>query len=369
MVLARLQTLIDQKMVVASGGCDEERLDKFELSYRYGQQTRFILPPSYRKFVQTFGDVAAANFSLHLLGLPGDLESVPTSGTVLASIRYEHFRFPPNLLPVERLPSNQVVCVETSESGDDLGIVAVDLDDPQYQKIPVAPSFYSFCSMWMDDLEGLEALWRHADRQQAEVAAGRRFMGQASRPNDWRTYRLCTQDVLTCMVLLRHDRTKFTTRVGAFAVADLTAAAPQAAVQSGLAYILSDAYRSGGDLSLTFQHGEGRRAKDDPRPMARAVPERIQIFARREGIPLPKARYGRIASNEAAKLYLAAINCPPGVSEILAADERKPLEMASVCYAMASGHWQPTAVEYVLRNAHDPIRVLRGKSRPLDGIR
>jgi hypothetical protein len=331
-----------------------ERIARFEDRYE------LRLPASYRAVVQQFGDVTAVDVPYRLLGLSDDRTRRPTAASALAELRSSLIDFPEDLLPVELLPDSQVACLRLTGS-DDPPVVVIDAERLDVEPMPAAERFSEFCGDWMSDVRGMGAILRHTRRIDKLVKERRRPADKQDRPDDWRAYRFCSQDVIVGATLVRHNREEHVTEIAALPCATLTAHADDAPLCGVLALVLSDAYRSGGDLSLQFVN----QASREPRPVP--IPHRVRRFAGAHGVRLVRAGSGYIGADAARRLFVEAIACPEGLRRLLRGDELA-VSASAACFAVASGIWDATAVEDLLRTASDPGRVLSGVSRPLDGV-
>lgn len=332
----------------------QERIARFESMYD------LVLPAAYRRMIERLGDINALQVPYRLLGLSVDRLRKPTTASVLAELRASRLNFPNNLLPVEVLPQSQVACIKLDGSADP-PVVLVDTERPFVDIVAMAPSYSLFCLDWLSDVRAMDAILRHTRRLDRDILAGLRPADKAARPDDWRAYRFCSQDVLVGTTLLRYDRENNVTEVGAFTCATLTSFADDAPFQALLALVLADAYRSGGDLSLQFVADGGRHSRPIP------IPGRVTRFAQAHNISLESAARGFVGPAASKQLFVECLTCSDGFRGALR-DAQVDLDVAAVCFAVASGIWDSIAAEFLVRNAHNPTRAFRGGSIPLDTL-
>jgi hypothetical protein len=196
-------------------------------------------------------------------------------------------------------------------------------------------------------------------KQETAIASGRRAKNQLPRPDDWRVYRFCSQNVIIAMPLLRFDRDRNALAVAACPITRLTQLDPDAPARAVCTLLLSEAYRAGGDLTVQFFAGTGRGA----RPAQ--VPAAIIRWARRCGIALKQE--GVIDAASAHELFAASVRISGQMRDRLRAMPNDGL--AALCYAVASGTWPAPAAEAVLAWSDDPITVLTGDTDPLQRAR
>jgi hypothetical protein len=316
------------------------------------------LPVAYRSMVEAFGHVDGVAVPYRLLGLSDDRRVRPTSASILAELRLADPEFPSDLLPVEVLPESQIACIHLNGS-DDPPVVLIDVDRDPLELVPVAQRYSDFCFDWLTDVRGMDTLLRHTRNIDRAVREGRRPADKTERPDDWRAYRFCSQDVLVGAVLLRHNRDDNVTEIAALPCATLTSFADDAPIRALLALVFADSYRSGGDLSLQFVTNAVR----DPRPAR--TPGVVVRFARKHHIRLGHPAEGYVDPEAGRRLFVEAVACPDGLRSLLRADAT-PIDAAAVCFAISSGTWDPIAAEYLVRNAHGPRRLFRGAAAALD---
>ncbi|MDR1422568.1 MAG: SMI1/KNR4 family protein [Coriobacteriales bacterium] len=331
-----------------------ERVARFESMYE------LKLPSSIRAMTEALGDTRGTRTKYHLLGLSDDRAYQPTISSVLAYMRSNYPSLPKDLLPVESLPENQVACA-VLDGSDNPPVCMIDLDDPEFYRMPLAPNYSAFCLDWLNDLRGMEAMLAFLKQEEEAVKRGKRSEDQMYRPNEWRTCRSCSQDVFVGTSLLRYNRDTGITEVASFACAGLTAHDPDTPVRAMLTSILSESYKSGGDLALQFV----TKAVSNPRPVR--VPARIERFAKSRGIRIADVRGGLIAPEEAKMLFISSLVCPESYRALMLS-ARSEMDAGAACFVVASGLWDAISAEHLLRNAYDPPRILAGSATPLDAI-
>ncbi|MFG2811632.1 hypothetical protein [Streptomyces massasporeus] len=302
------------------------------------------LPRAWIDWVRRYGALSDRDGRRNLLGLPKDgpahLDAVHTT-RVLRLLG----GLPEDLLPIELLPDRQAACVVAS---DDRGpVVLLDLDDVDAGSVPWAPSLTDFVYEWYGDLTSVGIVLRHLDDQERAIREGRRARDQQNRPGEWTVTRLCSEDVVLAVLRTRHNRVHNRQDISVFAAAALTSFAPGATVRAALCAVLSDAYRAGGPLAAAFVAKGGGEG---------TIPGPLRRWAAARGVSLPR-RGGWDAVN-GEQLYALAADLTAGTRGLLPLDG---VSTGAVCAAVASGMWQPVAVEGLLRWSAHPERILTGE--------
>jgi hypothetical protein len=341
--------------VALAGPVSEDRILRFEEAYE------LKLPRTLRKFVAALGDVAATDrdVGMRLLGLSDDPKRRPTIASSLYLARTAGL-FPDDLVPVEILGEQQLACVRVDGSPDP-PVVHIDLeaDIPQASPVVLAPSFSVFANEWLSDVRSIGALLGTVRRIDRDVTAGKRPADKAARPDDWRAYRLCSQDIVVALLAVRHDRDENLTRVGALSIATLPDFPALEPARATMAAILCDAYRSGGTLEIRFQGGVGGKAR--PRPMPRLIAD----LMRAAGVA-PTSRRDAIAPDAAAQLFAYCARLPDSVRAVT--DGGPASLTAATSFAALSGLWDVVHLQVLLGEASDPGLLLRGGAHPLHRI-
>ncbi|MDQ1052050.1 hypothetical protein [Streptomyces sp. V4I2] len=299
------------------------------------------LPRAWIDWVRRYGALASGDKRRYLLGSPrdgpADLDAVRTT-RVLRLLN----RLPPDLLPIELLPERQVACVIATD--ERAPVVLLDLDNIDAGLVPWAPTLTDFVYEWYSDLSSIAAVLRHLEKQERAVREGRRAKDQLDRPGDWTITRLCSEDVVLAVLRTRHNRVHNRQDISEFATAALTSFAPGASVRAALCAVLSDAYRAGGPLAAAFgEQGDGQ------------IPGSLRRWAAARGIHLP--RRGGWDAGTGERLYALATDLTSATRGLLPLDG---LSTGAVCFAVASGMWQPLAVEALMRWSPHPERILTG---------
>jgi len=317
------------------------------------------LPESLLCVLECYGEVQAKDQPYKLLGLTEERDRRPTIASILAEIRFTQPDFPSDLIPVEVLPERQVVCVECADSGDP--VVLIDLDDSNYTRTAVAPSYSEFVLDWLADVRGMRTVNRFLSNQKELIDSGKIPADKAARPDDWRAYRFCSQDILVGVPLIRFNRDEFITEVAALPSSSLSLFNEDAPIKALLTLIFSDAYRSGGNLSIKFVNGVSKN-RDTIR-----VPNRILRFANKNGIRIADPKNGIINANTAKRLFIECQLCSDEFKSFLRAG-KNDLDAVSTCFAISSGLWSIPAAMYIAYLAYYPNRVFKGASSQYESL-
>jgi hypothetical protein len=340
---------------------DLNRIERFEKNYVVK------IPDSLRKTLETIGEIKAVGMPYKLLGLTEEKARRPTMASILAEIRMTNYNFPADLLPVEVLPERQIACVVLN-GRDDPPVVLIDLDDPEFskprkRKPEIAPKYSTFCQDWLADVKGMKTAGGFLRREEQKKSRGEIPTDKAARPDEWRAYRFCSQDVLIGLPLVRFNREENITEIAAFPCADLSSFDASTPVRALLTLVLSDAYRSGGDLSLRFVATANAM---NNKPVH--VPSRILRFAWNNKINTKEMKFGELSADVAKRLYIRCLLCTDSFKALLERNDIG-LNAAAVCYSISNGLWDAVAAEYIARYASSPNRVFQGASTQIDSLK
>jgi hypothetical protein len=318
------------------------------------------LPERWRNWLARCGWEQQPDFGWELLGLTPAPSGLDVRA-LLAGIRFNLPGFPSDLVPIEWLPERQLACVRVSGQAADPPVVLVDLDDPATwaSAQPTAGTFTEYAREFLAQAHDVRRIRHFLAKQEAAIDSGRRAKDQLPRPDDWRVYRFCSQNVIIAMPLLRFDRDRNALAVAACPITRLTQLAPDAPARAVCTLLLSEAYRAGGDLTVQFFAGAGRGARPAP------VPAAIVRWARRCGIVLEEE--GVIDAASAHELFAASVRVSDQMRDRLRAMPNDGV--AALCYGVASGTWPAPAAEGVLAWSDDPLTVLTGDTDPLQRAR
>ncbi len=333
-----------------AGPVSDKRISRFEEAYS------LTLPEQVRSFVSAYGDLTARDAAIgwRLLGLSDDLERRPTIASTLYLARTSG-PFPAYLLPVEILAGNQLACVRLDGSPDP-AVLQVDLEDPRRVGPRLSRRFSDFANEWLNDVYAVGTVLRRSRDVEADIRKGRRAPDQAHRPSDWRSYRICSQDVIVALAMLTHDRDASVTRVAALPISTLPDFPRLEPARVAMGVVLCDAYRSGGTLEIRFQSGKGRQG----RPLR--VPAQVTELLRAAGCHV-HPRSTAISAADAATLFRYCARLPPSIHTHLGAHSTGL--SSAVSYAALSGLWSAVHLEVLLTGADDPELLLRGGVHPL----
>jgi hypothetical protein len=300
------------------------------------------LPQTWIDWARRYGALTSKDGRRHLLGSP---KSGPAHLDVAATTRLLRLlnQLPQELLPIEVLPDRQVACVITTDKR--APVILLDLDDIEAGPVPWTPSLTDFVYEWRNDISSIATVLRHLKDQERDVREGRRAKDQLDRPGEWTVTRLCSEDVVLAVLRSCHNRLHNRHDISVFATAELSSFAPGASVRAALCAVLSDAYRAGGPLAAAFvtKRSEG------------PIPGPLRRWAAERGVRLPRRGGWDAATGE--RLYSLAADLTTGTRGLLPLEG---LSTGAVCFAVASGMWQPVAVEALLRWSARPQRILTG---------
>jgi hypothetical protein len=321
-----------------------------------------VLPEAWRRWCEERGWLAQPAAGWELLGLrpaPSGMDSAALLAGMRLSLRKVPGGFPADLVPVEWLPERQLACLRLDGSTDP-PVVIIDLEDPATWTTAqrAANSFSEFAEDFMAQARAYAGVTGFLQHRQREVESGIRAAGQVPRPDDWRAYRFCSQNVVIAMMVLRHNRDDNVLEIGACLITALSRLDPDAPARAACTVLLAEAYRAGGDLSLRFVQGTKPTAGPVP------IPWPVMRWARRCGVNLNRVS-GQVPADAARLLFTESIRVDERLRRRLRAEDLRR-SVPAICYGIASGQWDPAEVEVMLAWSARPGWLLHGGSDPLD---
>jgi len=268
-----------------------------------------------------------------------------------------------DLLPVAAVDDRSYACVVCEQAGDapkpDLGaVVRWHLDDvprrAQRELLDVDVLAY-FDTLEREEhtrKEGFAQLERLAE----DYCASHDHGAKLPRAHECRPIRLACQNVIIGNAGFCYDA-----RFNGLAVcAWQTCEAPHVAAHEGdralAALTLAEAFRTGGTMEIRFdEHPE------------RAVPARLQQFARTRGITLGGNDACAITPTEARQLLQAVTPMPPELAaRVRAVTNRGEQSVERACYVLLSGIWKPIELDFLLATSSRSMLILQGGSDVLN---
>ena len=328
-----------------------QRIDAFAAQYGLN------VPASWRRWCERQGWYRQPDEEWELLGLtpaPSGLDAA----ALLAGLRFTQRGFPASLVPIEVLPEKQVACL-LLDGTDDPPVVLVDLDDPENWRDSqrAADRFSLYASEFEEHAQAYRRVTGFMRYRQGLIDRKRMAADQAPRPDDWRMYRMCSQNVVVALLVLRFNREEHVLEVGACLITALSRLDPDAPARAVCTLLFAESFRSGGDLAVRFTAG----THPDARTVS--VPRAIVRWTKRVGVAVPHAA-GVIEPQAALRIFVESLRVSDQLRDRLRGLPAS--EAAAVCNGIASGLWHPTEVEAILAWSEAPEAVLRGACDPLD---
>ncbi len=320
------------------------------------------LPASYAKFLLERGSTLVNGLPLFGFPLNTDTSSVWGATELLRVARPDL----PHSLIVIRLLDTRALCLDLSqEPQNDAPLVEVNLARQDILPMRVHDSFGRY-------LENGDRAQRHVERTLQQLERRRiqsaeqvgydhtAEKGKLPRPHHWRTLRSCVHDQVVGLTAVRYDRELNGLLIDVFMATDHPNYEEGHGIRALTTLILSDAYRNGGSMSLTFTRNvDGGK-----------VPDELVNLATQYGVSLDQATKGKISHEEATNLFARLIALPAEVQEIVRNLQGVgALTLQGLSYIIASGIWTVEEVTWILMNATRPEGVLLGTDFPESRLR
>jgi len=166
------------------------------------------------------------------------------------------------------------------------------------------------------------------------------------RSGSWKVRRFCQEDWILCVWAYR-ILARRRIEVAIFLAEDHEKFVKDAGVMGGLVFVLSEAYNQLGKMEVDFV--------GPPEGHESGVPNSIRRVAKSIGVQI--AGQSRIADAEGRQLYARLTGLSAGVEEQL---RLRNLDLIRTCFVVQRRIWCATEVEYLVRHAHSPDRLLSG---------
>ena len=314
------------------------------------------LPASYVRFLSERGS-ALVN-GLPILGFPlsPDLSSVWGATELVRVARPD---LPQSLIAI-RLLDTRALCLDLyQETQDDAPLVEVNLDKQDIPPVRVHDSFEKYLKEGDRTQKRIERMLQQLEKRRTESPEQAGYdhteKGKLPRPHRWRTLRSCVHDQVVGLTAVRYKPELNGLLIDAFMATDHPNYEEGHGVRALTMLILSDAYRSGGSMRLTFT----------PNVNGGKVPVELMDLATQYGISLERAAQGEVSHKEATNLFAALIGLPSEVQELVRnLQEAGALTLEGLSYVIASGIWTIEEAIWILTNAPRPEGILLGADFP-----
>lgn len=330
-------------------------------------------PASYREFLLNGGQEKINELPIY--GLPSKLPETTSTRELLSFFKKLPLIFATELLRIKRtdLPKSLVVirlvdvralCLNL-ESGtkEDCPLTEVNLKE-KILPVQVHSSFKAYIKEGKRTKERIKIALRQIAHRRRETEEKREFrfshieQKKYPRPKDWRIFRSCVQDKVVGLAAFR-----FSPRINGLLI-DVFIATGHPNYEKGhgvrnlALLVLSDAYRSGGSMRLTFT----RNANFGK------VPDELVDLANQYNISFQHADKGIVSHNEAVNLYSVLIGASPETKRAINELKGAGFTLEGFCYLVSSNIWTKEEATWLLLNHHRPEGILLGKDVPEDRI-
>jgi len=322
------------------------------------------LPPSYRRFVYDQG--AGTVLGLPVLGVPVSLDLTSAWGAT-AYLRSKRPDLEPGLIAI-RIVDDRALCLDVRDGvREDAEMVEVSLSDNQSAR-PLGVSFLDYLNAATDREQrvsvNLERIRVHLANQARNRKSYDHKSGARQPPfkaRDWRVIRSCVHDRVVGLVALRHDRRRSELEVDVFISTDHPDYEPGHGCRGLLIVLLSDAYRNGASMSISFTDGPVEGGRRYP---AR-IPNEIVRLAESIGVRLSAVDKGQIRHPEAVELYAGLVGISSKLrDEIRGFEDAGRFSLLGLAYLIGSRIWTQAQALWFLQNAARPEGILFGVDTP-----
>ncbi|MBI5377606.1 MAG: SMI1/KNR4 family protein [Thaumarchaeota archaeon] len=261
-----------------------------------------------------------------------------------------------NLIPIEDLGEGWFACLLTEElqtSNDQVYIWNVFR--PEVKPVPWGVDFDTYLVTRKNEIESRKQSWpiykHHVERFIEKFKVKEKEIGKLPRAHHWQPRRICSQNAVLSLTVLRHSVEDSSLEVDVFLAANVPQFAINTGTRSALVSLVSDSYKWGGSLTLRFtKNVEGGR-----------VPLAIQILASRIGVNLSASESGLILPDETRELFLRMADFSEEcISLIYELENCERLKLETACFARFNGIWSKKQLEMIIKNTDNPEKILSG---------
>ncbi len=314
------------------------------------------LPISYVRFLSERGSNLVNG--LPVLGFPLSLELSSVWGAT-ELVRAARPDLPQSLVAI-RLLDTRALCLDLRQQPqDDAPLIEVNLGKQDILPVCVHGSFERYLEEGDRTQRRIERTLQQLEKRrvQSYEQAGYEHAGKGKlpRPHHWRTLRSCVHDQVIGLTAVRYKPELNGLLIDVFIATDHPSYEEGHGIRALTMLILSDAYRSGGSMRLTFT----------PNVNGGRVPDEFVDLATQYGISLEQAAEGEVTHEEATNLFALLIGLPSEVQELVRnRQEAGTLTLEGLSYIIASGIWTIEEATWILTNAPRPEGILLGTDLP-----
>lgn len=317
------------------------------------------LPLSYVRFLSEDGPIIING--LPILGLPisPDITSVWGATELLKCWRPD-LKPDPKYFVAIRLLDSRALCLDLrGDPKDDAPLVEVHLQEAAKPPRQVHESFKKYIEKCNADQKRVEIALDQLEKRRLEsgeqAGYNHKGGGKFPRSNRWRTLRSCVHDQVVGLTAIRYKRELNGLLVDVFIATDHPSYEAGNGVRALTMLILSDAYRNGGSMGLTFTPNVNRGK----------VPDELVDLAKEYGISLEHASEGKISHDEATNLFASLIGLPLDIKDLTHNLEISGvITLEGLSFVIASGIWTIEEATWILKNSPRPEGTIFGNDLP-----
>jgi hypothetical protein len=317
------------------------------------------LPLSYARFLSGYGS-ALVN-GLPILGLPisPNISSVWGATELLKCWRPDLEPDPKYFVAI-RLLDVRALCLDLrGEPKDDAPLVEIYMKETGKLPERVHESFERYLKEGSIDERRIERALQQIEKRRLEIGEQASYNhkdgGKFPRSHRWRTLRSCVHDQVVGLTAIRYNRELNGLLIDVFIATDHPSYESGNGVRALTMLILSDAYRNGGSMGLTFT----------PNVNKGKVPDELANLATQCGISLEHISEGKISHEEATSLFASLTGLPSEVQELVRnLHVAGAITLEGLSYVIASGIWTIEEATWILKNSPRPEGVILGSDFP-----
>lgn len=317
------------------------------------------LPSSYARFLSGYGS-ALVN-GLPILGLPisPSISSVWGATELLKCWRPD-LKPDPKYFVAIRLLDVRALCLDLrGEPKDDAPLVEIYLKETGKLPELVHESFERYLEEGSINERRIERALKQIEKRRLETSKQASYNhkdgGKFPRSHRWRTLRSCVHDQVVGLTAIRYNRELNGLLIDVFIATDHPSYESGNGVRALTMLILSDAYRNGGSMGLTFT----------PNVNKGKVPDELVNLATQCGTSLEYISEGKISHEEATGLFASLTGLPSEVQELVRnLHVAGAITLEGLSYVIASGIWTIEEATWILKNSPRPEGVILGGDFP-----
>lgn len=322
------------------------------------------LPSSYARFLSENGS-ALVN-GLPILGLPisPDTSSVWGATELLKCCRPDLMPDPKYFVAI-RLLDTRALCLDLrGNPKNDAPLVEIYLNKDGKPPERVHESFNKYIIECSKNEKRIERALKQLEKRRQESGDQSKFNhkdgGKFPRSHRWRTLRSCVHDQVVGLTAIRYNRELNGLLIDVFIATDHPSYEAGNGVRALTMLILSDAYRNGGSMRLTFTSNVNNGK----------VPDELVNLATQLGISLEYVAERMVPHEEASNIFASLIGLPSEVKELVHDLEAEgDITIEGISYVIAVGIWTLEEATWILKNSPRPMGIIFGNDLPESRLR